>query len=92
MKKGQVYTEGTLEEVMKHEDASDVKTSSTEMLPPLEHVAEREKLDSKVVCMLKSALSLHVLDYTLELKYSDDNAVIDVGDDNYEIVKVMDSL
>ncbi|KAF2399575.1 hypothetical protein EJ06DRAFT_582860 [Trichodelitschia bisporula] len=36
-------------------------------------VGDNEKLDGKVVRMLKAALSPHVGDYTLELKYGDDD-------------------
>lgn len=55
-------------------------------------VAENERLDTKVVRMLKGALSPHVTDYTLEVKYSGsmDNTE---EDDDFEIVeKVADSL
>jgi hypothetical protein len=58
-------------------------------------VAEGEKMDQKVVRMLKGALSPHVTDYTLEVKYTDKNkmAGTDEGEDDYEIIeKVADSL
>jgi len=58
-------------------------------------VAEGEKMDQKVVRMLKGALSPHVTDYTLEVKYTDKNkmASTDEGEDDYEIIeKVADSL
>ncbi|KAF9355272.1 hypothetical protein BGX26_006786 [Mortierella sp. AD094] len=56
-------------------------------------VDEGEKMQSKVVRMLKGALSPHVTDYTLEVKYSDKDSVADVDDDDFEIVeKVTDSL
>ncbi|KAF9997815.1 hypothetical protein BGZ80_006920, partial [Entomortierella chlamydospora] len=56
-------------------------------------VGEGEKMQSKVVRMLKGALSPHVTDYTLEVKYSDKDSVTDVDDDDFEIVeKVIDSL
>lgn len=49
-------------------------------------VGNNEKLDSKVVRMLKAGLSPHINDYTLEVKYHDAN-------DDFEIVeKVADSL
>jgi len=54
-------------------------------------VAENEKMSSKVVRMLKAALSPHVTDYTLEVKYG--NAEAGPLEDDFEIVeKVMDSL
>ncbi|KAF9170529.1 hypothetical protein BGX20_008864, partial [Mortierella sp. AD010] len=56
-------------------------------------VGEGEKMQSKVVRMLKGALSPHVTDYTLEVKYSDKDNVTDVDDDDFEIVeRVTDSL
>jgi hypothetical protein len=54
-------------------------------------VGEDEKMDTKVVRMLKGALSPHVNDYTLEVKYA--HATFDEDDDEFEIVeKVADSL
>jgi hypothetical protein len=54
-------------------------------------VGEGEKMDTKVVRMLKGALSPHVNDYTLEVKYS--NTTPDEKDDDFEIIeKVTDSL
>ncbi|KAF9940986.1 hypothetical protein BGZ67_006224 [Mortierella alpina] len=56
-------------------------------------VGEEEKMGSKLVRMLKGALSPHVTDYTLEVKYADEDAMTDVGDDDFELVeKVTDSL
>ncbi|KAF2475527.1 von Willebrand domain-containing protein [Lindgomyces ingoldianus] len=58
-------------------------------------VGEGEKMDSKVVRMLKGALSPHVDDYTLEVKYSDNNSknTSRTQDDDFEIVeRVADSL
>ncbi len=55
-------------------------------------VGEGEKMDMKVVRMLKGALSPHVNDYTLEVKYKN-NAATPEEDDDFEIVeKVADSL
>jgi hypothetical protein len=52
-------------------------------------VGENEKLDAKVVRMLKGALFPHVEDYSLEVKYSSDPN----EDDDFEIVeKVSDGL
>jgi hypothetical protein len=54
-------------------------------------VGEGEKMDTKVVRMLKGALSPHVNDYTLEVKYA--NATSDDEDEDFEIIeRVMDSL
>jgi len=59
-------------------------------------VGEGEKMDTKVVRMLKGALSPHITDYTLEVKYSNKNMSIPPSDDDlddFEIVeKVVDSL
>jgi hypothetical protein len=58
-------------------------------------VAEGEKMDQKVVRMLKGALSPHINDYTLEVKYTAKKKTVDAdeGDDDYEIIeKVADSL
>ena len=49
-------------------------------------VQNREKLDARVVRMLKGSLSPHIDDYALEVKYSTD-------DDDFEVIdKVTDSL
>ncbi|KAF2008037.1 VIT-domain-containing protein [Amniculicola lignicola CBS 123094] len=56
-------------------------------------VGEGEKMDSKVVRMLKGALSPHVNDYTLEVKYSDNHNSMGEDEDDFEIIeKVADSL
>jgi len=52
-------------------------------------VLENEKLDSKVVRMLKGALSPHITDYTLEVKYENDED----DEDDFELVeRVTDGL
>ena len=52
-------------------------------------VGENEKLDSKVVRMLKGGLSPHVADYTLEVKYDID----DDDEDGFEMIeRVTDGL
>ncbi|KAK4170513.1 von Willebrand factor type A domain-containing protein [Cladorrhinum sp. PSN259] len=59
-------------------------------------VGDNEKMNSKVVRMLKASLTPHVSDYKLEVKYqkaSDAPPPYDDNDDDFEIVeKVMDSL
>ena len=56
-------------------------------------VGQGEKMDTKVVRMLKGALSPHINDYTLEVKYSNDAGNPDDDDDDFEMVeKVADSL
>jgi hypothetical protein len=53
-------------------------------------VGDNEKMNSKVVRMLKASLMPHINDYTLEVKYANDAADTD---DDFEIVeKVMDGL
>lgn len=55
-------------------------------------VGENEKMDSKVVRMLKGALSPHVNNYTLEVKYANASTAAD-DEDEFEIIeKVADSL
>ncbi|KAK3356608.1 von Willebrand factor type A domain-containing protein [Lasiosphaeria hispida] len=54
-------------------------------------VAGNEKMNSKVVRMLKASLTPHVKDYTLEIKYEKQAAPSD--DDDFEIIeRVMDAL
>lgn len=54
-------------------------------------VGNGEKMDAKVVRMLKGALSPHVNDYTLEVKYA--NNTPDEEEDDFEIIeRVIDSL
>ncbi|KAG9061239.1 hypothetical protein KI688_007577 [Linnemannia hyalina] len=57
-------------------------------------VGEGEKMEGKVVRMLKGALTPHVVDYTLEVRYASAEVKIeDMDDDDFEIVeKVIDSL
>ncbi|KAK3991268.1 von Willebrand factor A domain-containing protein 5A [Cladorrhinum sp. PSN332] len=58
-------------------------------------VGDNEKMNSKVVRMLKASLTPHVSDYTLEVKYEKDTDAPPPydNDDDFEIVeKVMDSL
>ena len=53
-------------------------------------IGEQEKLDSKVVRMLKGALTPHVGDYSLEIRYGDENKD---DDDDFELLdKVEDCL
>lgn len=62
---------------------------------------ENEKMDKKIVRMLKGALTPHVKDYTLEIKYEKADTIAERGNDNdednsdeeFELVeKVMDAL
>ncbi|KAF2260056.1 VIT-domain-containing protein [Lojkania enalia] len=55
-------------------------------------VGEGEKMDSKVVRMLKGALSPHVNDYTLEVRYSNKEPQSNEDGDFEIIEKVADSL
>ena len=55
-------------------------------------VADGENMNSKIVRMLKGALSPHITDYTLEVKYGGGSEDA-VTDDDFEIIeKVADSL
>ncbi|KAL1650762.1 hypothetical protein SLS58_000880 [Diplodia intermedia] len=54
-------------------------------------VGDNEKMDRKIVRMLKGALSPHITDYSLEVKYADEKQ--GNSDDGFELVeKVTDSL
>ncbi|KKY13397.1 putative von willebrand domain containing protein [Diplodia seriata] len=54
-------------------------------------VDDNEKMDRKIVRMLKGALSPHITDYSLEVKYADDKQ--GNSDDGFELVeKVTDGL
>lgn len=56
-------------------------------------VLENEKLDSKVVRMLKGGLSPHITDYTLEVKYDKDQDKDQDSEDDFELVeRVTDGL
>ncbi|KAL5421030.1 hypothetical protein PMIN04_005939 [Paraphaeosphaeria minitans] len=55
-------------------------------------VGEGEKMDSKVVRMLKGALSPHVNDYTLEVKYAGGIESLDEEEDFEIVERVADSL
>jgi len=48
-------------------------------------VGENEKMDKRVVRMLKGALTPHIKDYTLEVRYSKENAV--TTEEDFEIVE-----
>jgi len=53
-------------------------------------VGDDEKMNSKVVRMLKASLTPHVRDYTLEVKYGNETMG---SDDDFEVIeKVMDAL
>ncbi|KAF6835754.1 von willebrand domain containing protein [Colletotrichum musicola] len=49
-------------------------------------VSDQEKMSGKVVRMLKAALTPHVTDYSLEVKYRDDNDSETEPDDDFEII------
>lgn len=56
-------------------------------------VSDDEKMDKKVVRMLKGALSPHINDYTLEIKYKGGAAAESTSDDEFELIeKVQDAL
>lgn len=55
-------------------------------------VGEGEKMSSKVVRMLKGALSPHVYDYTLEVKYNGSKETLNEEDDFEIVERVAESL
>lgn len=55
-------------------------------------VMDNESMNAKVLRMLKAALTPHIMDYTLDIKYEADSEKGD-GDSDFEIIeKVMDAL
>ncbi|KAH7126171.1 von Willebrand factor type A domain-containing protein [Dactylonectria macrodidyma] len=55
-------------------------------------VGDNEKMDKKVVRMLKGSLFPHITDYTLEIKYEKAESK-DADDDDFEVIeKVMDAM
>ncbi|KPM39728.1 hypothetical protein AK830_g6804 [Neonectria ditissima] len=55
-------------------------------------VGDNEKMDKKVVRMLKGALFPHITDYNLEIKYEKPDTTTEDDDDFEVIEKVMDAL
>jgi hypothetical protein len=53
-------------------------------------VSDNEKMNSKVVRMLKGALSPHVRDYSIEVKYEPARAAAGAVDDDFELVDRID--
>ncbi|CAH0018232.1 unnamed protein product [Clonostachys rhizophaga] len=55
-------------------------------------VADNEKMDKKVVRMLKGALTPHITDYSLEIKYSQKPENKTDDDEDFELVEKVESL
>ncbi|KAJ4865416.1 vault protein inter-alpha-trypsin domain-containing protein [Trichoderma breve] len=56
-------------------------------------VGENEKMDRMLIRMLKGALTPHVTDYTLEIKYENNDASAEENDDDFEVIeRVMDAM
>ncbi|KAL6819833.1 VIT domain-containing protein [Trichoderma camerunense] len=56
-------------------------------------VGENEKMDRMLIRMLKGALTPHVTDYTLEIKYDNDDGSAEENDDDFEVIeRVMDAM
>ncbi|KAL6900077.1 von Willebrand factor type A domain-containing protein [Trichoderma evansii] len=56
-------------------------------------VADGERVDKMLVRMLKGALTPHINDYTLEIKYGNDEVGEDDNGDDFEVIeKVMDAM
>ncbi|CAH0044168.1 unnamed protein product [Clonostachys solani] len=55
-------------------------------------VADNEKMDKKVVRMLKGALTPHITDYSLEIKYSQKPEDKAGDDEDFELVEKIESL
>jgi len=55
-------------------------------------VGDNEKMNSKVVRMLKAALSPHIRDYSMEVKYESKGVSLDDGqDDDFELIDNIDN-
>ncbi|KAK4080887.1 hypothetical protein Trihar35433_1992 [Trichoderma harzianum] len=56
-------------------------------------VGENEKMDRMLVRMLKGALTPHVTDYSLEIKYENNDGSAEENDDDFEVIeRVMDAM
>lgn len=56
-------------------------------------VGENEKMDRMLIRMLKGALTPHVTDYTLEIKYDNNDGSEEENDDDFEVIeRVMDAM
>lgn len=56
-------------------------------------VGENEKMDRMLIRMLKGALTPHVTDYTLEIKYENNDGSAEENDDDFEVIeRVMDAM
>ncbi|KAM6479985.1 VIT-domain-containing protein [Trichoderma sp. SZMC 28011] len=56
-------------------------------------VGENEKMDRMLIRMLKGALTPHVTDYTLEIKYDNNDGSTEENDDDFEVIeRVMDAM
>ncbi|KAF3065435.1 von Willebrand factor A domain-containing protein 5A [Trichoderma lentiforme] len=56
-------------------------------------VGENEKMDRMLIRMLKGALTPHVTDYMLEIKYENNDGSAEENDDDFEVIeRVMDAM
>ncbi|KAL7804026.1 VIT domain-containing protein [Trichoderma afarasin] len=56
-------------------------------------VGENEKMDRMLIRMLKGALTPHVTDYSLEIKYDNNDGSTEENDDDFEVIeRVMDAM
>ncbi|KAL6797894.1 VIT domain-containing protein [Trichoderma sp. SZMC 28013] len=56
-------------------------------------VGENEKMDRMLIRMLKGALTPHVTDYSLEIKYDNNDGSAEETDDEFEVIeRVMDAM
>ncbi|KAH0531393.1 hypothetical protein TsFJ059_000230 [Trichoderma semiorbis] len=56
-------------------------------------VGENEKMDRMLIRMLKGALTPHITDYTLEIKYDNNDGSAEENDDDFEVIeRVMDAM
>lgn len=56
-------------------------------------VGENEKMDRMLIRMLKGALTPHITDYTLEIKYENNDGSVEENDDDFEVIeRVMDAM
>ncbi|KAG8413863.1 hypothetical protein J3458_012350 [Metarhizium acridum] len=92
---GDIWDQGELSDLINREVAKSKGAIRVAGNGFAQVAGEDEKIDKKVVRMLKGALTLHVSDYTLEIKYdkSEEETAPNTEEDEFEFVeRIMGSL
>ncbi|KAG8417248.1 hypothetical protein J3459_012496 [Metarhizium acridum] len=88
---GDIWDQGELSDLINREHVSHslIKGAARAGNGFAQVAGEDEKIDKKVVRMLKGALTLHVSDYTLEIKYdkSEEETAPNTEEDEFEFVE-----